>query len=612
MKKMPDVSTNTFSECKELVKKVINIPMIEREFYSTNHTYFYAPHYCRIQSLINISIEYFGSEEGEKEERMHKNLIELREGLKKAFEVVETILGFADEFDYSVEVKANGYRSLICVFETFVKRFITVIERMYCTNSEVCHKSAEFPVLVDEIDAWRKAIHSFGHVLRMAIQIRNESDRGSLFSNNKHCQAELFESFKDVEYDCFYGRCLGFQFHQTMGQAVQFSRLSFVCYSQVHAHKNFKLCKAVKSGYTLWKCMYDPELMGKEMTILNDKVPSNFLTAYCARQELGIAPLTGARYYNFDVDTNITVPNVDFEMTTTKGQTITIPAPKRNVICRLISHKARDEMPRGVENEDDDVKSLPLSDSILIFIHGGGFVASTSTMHQLYLKDWATKLKVPIFCIDYTLAPEAQFPVQIGEVFFAYCWALKNMEILGSTGHRVIVSGDSAGGNLSLAISMKCIEMNLRAPDGLLLIYALCRMDAMSPSRLLQLMDPTIPFGLLVKCLSAYVGDLEAPENDPTQPPESHPYLSPLLQKDEILAKLPPCVFVSTNLDLLLDDNVSMAKKLKSLGVKTRLNILRDLPHGFLLFNWFSREAQEGSKTCCRRLRELLKGYFPS
>lgn len=75
----------------------------------------------------------------------------------------------------------------------------------------------------------------------------------------------------------------------------------------------------------------------------------------------------------------------------------------------------------------------PRSRALVIHIHGGGFVAQTSKSHEPYLKNWAQELGVPIISIDYSLAPEAPFPRALEECFFAYCWAIKNCDLLGET-----------------------------------------------------------------------------------------------------------------------------------------------------------------------------------
>lgn len=78
---------------------------------------------------------------------------------------------------------------------------------------------------------------------------------------------------------------------------------------------------------------------------------------------------------------------------------------------------------------------------LLFHCHGGGFVAQSSKSHEIYLREWAVALNIPILSIDYSLAPEAPFPRALEEVFYAYCWALKNCKLLGTTAEKVIFAG---------------------------------------------------------------------------------------------------------------------------------------------------------------------------
>ena len=61
--------------------------------------------------------------------------------------------------------------------------------------------------------------------------------------------------------------------------------------------------------------------------------------------------------------------------------------------------------------------------------------------------------------VDYSLSPEAPFGVALQECYYAYAWALSNAALLNTTAETVAVSGDSAGGNLSMAVTMKVIKV---------------------------------------------------------------------------------------------------------------------------------------------------------
>lgn len=180
-----------------------------------------------------------------------------------------------------------------------------------------------------------------------------------------------------------------------------------------------------------------------------------------------------------------------------------------HIQVRLISAHEREGMIRSDKNETTFTRNttqiLPKSKSLLIHAHGGGFIAQSSQSHLLYLNEWAEELSVPILSIDYSLAPESPYPIALNEVFYVYCWALENAEILGSTCENIVLAGDSAGANLCLAATLKCIDSNIRKPDGVFIAYCpvLVAFDP-SPSRMLCMLDPLLPFGFLMRCLKAY------------------------------------------------------------------------------------------------------------
>uniref|UniRef100_A0A182SLR5 Alpha/beta hydrolase fold-3 domain-containing protein n=1 Tax=Anopheles maculatus TaxID=74869 RepID=A0A182SLR5_9DIPT len=154
---------------------------------------------------------------------------------------------------------------------------------------------------------------------------------------------------------------------------------------------------------------------------------------------------------------------------------VDIPIPKNHggaapIKARLISAVKRKGM-IGERSNSQRSTIYPASRGLLFHCHGGGFVAQSSKSHESYLREWAVTLNVPILSIDYSLAPEAPFPRALEEVFYAYCWALRNCELLGTTGERVILAGDSAGANLNLGCAMKAIELGIRRPDGIFIAY---------------------------------------------------------------------------------------------------------------------------------------------
>jgi hormone-sensitive lipase len=84
--------------------------------------------------------------------------------------------------------------------------------------------------------------------------------------------------------------------------------------------------------------------------------------------------------------------------------------------------------------------------------------------HEMYLKEWAREFNAPILSVDYSLAPEHPYPAAANESFYAYCWALQNAPSLGTTAEKVILVGDSAGGNLVMSVAIRVWAIGIYGP----------------------------------------------------------------------------------------------------------------------------------------------------
>lgn len=132
----------------------------------------------------------------------------------------------------------------------------------------------------------------------------------------------------------------------------------------------------------------------------------------------------------------------------------------------------------------------------------------SSFIHQAYTRVWANNLKVPIISVDYGKAPEYPFPAGLYDCFEAYMWTLYcYSQIYNADAHKIIVVGDSAGGNLACALTNLLISLQLRVPDGLVLVYPALNLNYKNytPSLLTSLNDTILPHTFLKICLKAYL-----------------------------------------------------------------------------------------------------------
>lgn len=84
---------------------------------------------------------------------------------------------------------------------------------------------------------------------------------------------------------------------------------------------------------------------------------------------------------------------------------------------------------------------------VLLYIHGGAFVAYTPDVYAAMVASWCQNLKTRALLVDYSLAPEHPYPTALEECLAAYLWLLGQ----GFEARDIVIAGDSAGGNLVLA-----------------------------------------------------------------------------------------------------------------------------------------------------------------
>ncbi|MBK9125487.1 MAG: alpha/beta hydrolase [Chloroflexi bacterium] len=88
------------------------------------------------------------------------------------------------------------------------------------------------------------------------------------------------------------------------------------------------------------------------------------------------------------------------------------------------------------------------SGPVVLYLHGGGFIMPAAVLHRTYCGNLAKHIGGSVLMIDYRLAPEHPFPAAVDDSLAAYQALLAN----GVPAERLIVAGDSAGGNLTLAL----------------------------------------------------------------------------------------------------------------------------------------------------------------
>lgn len=92
---------------------------------------------------------------------------------------------------------------------------------------------------------------------------------------------------------------------------------------------------------------------------------------------------------------------------------------------------------------------LEAGSPLVVYFHGGGFVLGDIDSHDAPCRYIADRARVRVLSVGYRLAPEHVFPAAADDAVAATTWALEHADQLGADAARVVVSGDSAGGNLA-------------------------------------------------------------------------------------------------------------------------------------------------------------------
>src|SRR5512146_1847205 len=96
----------------------------------------------------------------------------------------------------------------------------------------------------------------------------------------------------------------------------------------------------------------------------------------------------------------------------------------------------------------------------ILYIHGGGFVAGVPGNHRPLTWRLADKVGVPVYAVDYRLAPEHPFPAGLDDCVAAY----RGLLAKGIPAKSIVIGGDSAGGNLTLATALKLKSLGVELP----------------------------------------------------------------------------------------------------------------------------------------------------
>ncbi|WP_218645154.1 alpha/beta hydrolase [Aquitalea sp. LB_tupeE] len=224
----------------------------------------------------------------------------------------------------------------------------------------------------------------------------------------------------------------------------------------------------------------------------------------------------------------------------------------------------------------------------VLYLHGGGWILGDLDSYAVIAAPLALACAAAVLVVDYRLAPEHVFPAAFDDCLALWDRLRVDGLQLGINTTRVVVAGDSAGGNLAAAL---CLAVRGRAGPALcgqVLIYPVLAAVPTEPAASEHADAPLFGRHDMAYCLAQYAPD-----------PATHadPRLAPLAAAS--LQGLPPAFIAVAEYDPLRDDGLCYARRLQRSGVATECYLAHGLLHGCLRF-W-----QQGCQTA-RMYRALV------
>jgi len=205
----------------------------------------------------------------------------------------------------------------------------------------------------------------------------------------------------------------------------------------------------------------------------------------------------------------------------------------------------------------------------LVFFHGGGWVIGNLDSHDVVCRTLAHEGQLIVISVDYRLAPEHRFPAAVDDAIAATEWISENAHVLGIDATRLLVGGDSAGGNLAAVVAIHARDAG---PDlaGQVLIYPATDFAMTHPSHREPETDALLTHSVIHWFRDHYLGAADG----------EHWTASPA--RMDKLAGLPPAFVLTAGADPLRDEGDEYAARLGAAGVAVAHRSYPGQFHGFI------------------------------
>ena len=240
---------------------------------------------------------------------------------------------------------------------------------------------------------------------------------------------------------------------------------------------------------------------------------------------------------------------------TPRWNALEIPGPAGPIHARMFSDHSRDDRP------------------LIVYLHGGGWVIGDLDTHTPFCQALHRRSGCNVIALDYRLAPEHPFPASPDDCLAATRWIAEHAGDFGGSDHRIVVAGDSAGGNLSTVVCLDA-EPPLRAHiAGEIVLYPVTdHYNAGFGSYIERAKGQTLTSGMMRWFWDTYLAGGQPAGSD-----DSRAFPA----RSSELATLPPTFLVTAEYDPLRDEGIAFGDSLRQAGVALEYRHFDNAAHGF-------------------------------
>jgi monoterpene epsilon-lactone hydrolase len=216
----------------------------------------------------------------------------------------------------------------------------------------------------------------------------------------------------------------------------------------------------------------------------------------------------------------------------------------------------------------------------VLYFHGGGYCIGTAALYRDFLWRIAAATHAQVLYFDYRLAPEHPFPAALDDAVATYRWMITRFDR-----RHVAFAGDSAGGGLVFATLLRLRDEGVELPAAAAALSPWTDLTLTGESmRANAEADPMLDPDNLPHLARNYCAGAD-PRN---------PYISPVYGNP---AGLPPALIQAGSDEILRDDAVRMADKMRAVGCAAEVEIWEQMPH---VWHLYARLVPEGPRAIAR------------